>query len=68
MANNNSSEKEVNVLHSSEMLDMDEALNVKGGVKKELAQQQDCTCDCWIGNSNTHDPKKKISDKMSNEL
>ena len=48
----------VDVIKSKEdTLNVDEALNVRGGLSQALdGSEVECTCDCWIGNSNTTNP------------
>ena len=52
----------VKVLHPNEMLSKEEIVNVKGGLNNGLTGDGDgCTCDCWIGNTNTETPVKPIT-------
>lgn len=48
----------VDVIKSREdTLSVDEALNVRGGLSQALdGSEAECSCDCWIGNSNQTNP------------
>ncbi|MFA8433911.1 MAG: hypothetical protein ACEPOZ_05285 [Marinifilaceae bacterium] len=47
----------VRVIKNSDVLNQDELVNVFGGVTS-VADEQDCSCDCWIGNKNETKPTK----------
>ena len=50
---------ETRIIKPSELLSEEDAVNVKGGVSKQVNDTaQECSCDCWIGNSNNTQPEK----------
>lgn len=47
------------IIKPSDILKDRDAVNIKGGVSnKSMGDPTKCTCDCFIGNSNTENPGK----------
>ncbi|MFA8433912.1 MAG: hypothetical protein ACEPOZ_05290 [Marinifilaceae bacterium] len=52
MTKKDQKEFSVKVINNSDVLNQDELVNVFGGLNSDAAEPE-CTCDCWIGNSNS---------------
>ncbi len=51
---------EIKILHPNEMLSNEEAINIKGGLNASVIKAEpECTCDCFISNSNSTGGKSK---------
>lgn len=50
---------ELEIIKTKDTLSVEEALDVKGGVNSTGEESTPCTCNCWIGNTNTQPLKPK---------
>lgn len=47
------------IIKQSDILSEEDAVNVKGGVSDKITDSaMECSCDCWIGNTNESKPAK----------